>query len=248
MQQQRRYDVIARQVVHSSPGACVVLLDPDLRIRAVSRPYERVALREHGELRGQFLFDAFRDNPDDPQASGTSNLAASLECTLRNRRTHTMRVQRYDIRDPAAPDRFLPKVWSPVNFPLLDHGELVGVVHRVEELSESRQVLAEIARAVDAGQSWTSAELLHTMAAITAVEDERHLDRQRALTLENEQLRRAIETRDTIGQAKGMLMERFDIDAVAAFALLSKLSQDTNTRLEEIARRLVRLDHPPASG
>jgi AmiR/NasT family two-component response regulator len=61
---------------------------------------------------------------------------------------------------------------------------------------------------------------------------------------ENEQLRRAVESRDIIGQAKGMLMERFDIDAPAAFGLLVKLSQDSNTRLAHVAQKLVELDHP----
>jgi AmiR/NasT family two-component response regulator len=67
------------------------------------------------------------------------------------------------------------------------------------------------------------------------------------LIAENEQLRHAIDTRDTIGQAKGMLMERFDIDAVGAFDLLVRLSQNTNTRVEQIARKLIEIDHPPCS-
>ncbi|UXA09381.1 ANTAR domain-containing protein [Mycobacterium sp. SMC-2] len=48
-----------------------------------------------------------------------------------------------------------------------------------------------------------------------------------------------------IGQAKGTLVERFDIDAAAAFKLLVKLSQDTNARVEQIALRLLEVDHPP---
>ena len=34
-------------------------------------------------------------------------------------------------------------------------------------------------------------------------------------------------------------MERFHIDALAAFALLSRLSQDTNTRVIDVARQLI---------
>ena len=33
-------------------------------------------------------------------------------------------------------------------------------------------------------------------------------------------------------------MERFDIDAVAAFDLLKRLSQDSNTKLVDIARQI----------
>ena len=54
----------------------------------------------------------------------------------------------------------------------------------------------------------------------------------------DEQFRSALISRDDIGQAKGMLMERFDIDAVRAFELLKRLSQDTNTPLHEIAKRV----------
>lgn len=56
---------------------------------------------------------------------------------------------------------------------------------------------------------------------------------------EEQQIRAALTTRDVIGQAKGMLMERYGLGAQAAFALLSKLSQDTNTRLADLAHQVV---------
>jgi hypothetical protein len=59
-----------------------------------------------------------------------------------------------------------------------------------------------------------------------------------------QQFRSAIANRDIIGQAKGILMERFKIDALAAFELLRRLSQQSNVRLVEIAERLVQLDYP----
>ncbi|OBH18389.1 ANTAR domain-containing protein [Mycolicibacter terrae] len=55
----------------------------------------------------------------------------------------------------------------------------------------------------------------------------------------DEQFRSALATRDVIGQAKGMLMERFDVDAVQAFELLKRLSQNTNTPLAEVAQQVV---------
>lgn len=59
-----------------------------------------------------------------------------------------------------------------------------------------------------------------------------------------DQFRSALASRDIIGQAKGMLMERFGIDAVQAFDLLRRLSQDSNERLADISRQLVHQDHP----
>jgi hypothetical protein len=54
------------------------------------------------------------------------------------------------------------------------------------------------------------------------------------------QLGHALETRDVIGQAKGILMERFTVDDDEAFRLLVTSSQDTNMKLVEVARWLTR--------
>jgi GAF domain-containing protein len=59
-----------------------------------------------------------------------------------------------------------------------------------------------------------------------------------------EGLRIALESRTTIGQAQGVLMERYDVDADRAFAVLKRLSQDENVRLVEVARRVVE-EHAP---
>jgi transcriptional regulator with GAF, ATPase, and Fis domain len=53
------------------------------------------------------------------------------------------------------------------------------------------------------------------------------------------QFQSALASRDVIGQAKGMIMERFDVDAVRAFELLKSLSQNSNTRLALVAEELV---------
>src|SRR5262249_4517995 len=97
MRDQRRFHLIARELIEKSPAVPMLLLDRNLRIRTASTAYERVTLREHGELLGRFLFDAFPDDPNDPQASGTANLATSLETAMRTGRNHNMWIQRYDI-------------------------------------------------------------------------------------------------------------------------------------------------------
>lgn len=56
---------------------------------------------------------------------------------------------------------------------------------------------------------------------------------------QQQHFRSALASRDIIGQAKGMIMYRFRIDAVQAFALLKRLSQDTNTPLAKVAEQLV---------
>lgn len=64
------------------------------------------------------------------------------------------------------------------------------------------------------------------------------------------QFQRALESRDVIGQAKGMVMERYRVDAVQAFELLRKLSQDSNVPLIAVASDLIaqaQAAHSPGS-
>jgi GAF domain-containing protein len=56
---------------------------------------------------------------------------------------------------------------------------------------------------------------------------------------QGEQLESALSTRDRIGQAKGIIMERFGIDDIQAFEMLRRLSQDSNTKLIDVAKRVI---------
>ncbi len=53
------------------------------------------------------------------------------------------------------------------------------------------------------------------------------------------QLQEAVRTRQLIGQAVGVTMERFGLDDARAFAFLTRLSQDSNIKLRVIAERLL---------
>ncbi|MFE2508765.1 ANTAR domain-containing protein [Streptomyces naganishii] len=54
-----------------------------------------------------------------------------------------------------------------------------------------------------------------------------------------EQLTEAMRTRDLIGQATGILMERMNIDAAESFDSLVRASQRENVKLRDLARRIV---------
>lgn len=70
-------------------------------------------------------------------------------------------------------------------------------------------------------------------------------DRERALQKANDQdrqldgLRVALESRLVIGQAQGLLMARHAMSSRVAFAVLVRLSQQSNTKLREVAAQLV---------
>lgn len=52
------------------------------------------------------------------------------------------------------------------------------------------------------------------------------------------QLTQALDTRDLIGQAKGILMERFKITSQQAFLVLTKASSESNIKLRDVAEHL----------
>jgi GAF domain-containing protein len=58
-------------------------------------------------------------------------------------------------------------------------------------------------------------------------------------TQQEQQLKAALLTRDRIGQAKGIIMERFHVDSVRAFEMLRQLSQEGNIKLVELADRVI---------
>ncbi|MCV7396346.1 GAF and ANTAR domain-containing protein [Mycobacterium paraseoulense] len=54
-----------------------------------------------------------------------------------------------------------------------------------------------------------------------------------------QQLQSALSTRDRIGQAKGIIMERYGVDELRAFDLLRMLSQESQVKLVDIAQRVI---------
>ncbi|WP_367128505.1 GAF and ANTAR domain-containing protein [Saccharothrix sp. HUAS TT1] len=65
---------------------------------------------------------------------------------------------------------------------------------------------------------------------------------------EREHLAESVQTRDLIGQAKGILMERHKLTADQAFHLLVRASQQTNLKLRVLAERLTRTGELPSPG
>ncbi len=53
-----------------------------------------------------------------------------------------------------------------------------------------------------------------------------------------ENLRAAVGSRDVIGQATGILMERHELTADQAFGVLARVSQELNRKLADVAREL----------
>jgi hypothetical protein len=56
---------------------------------------------------------------------------------------------------------------------------------------------------------------------------------------QGQQLETALLTRDRIGQAKGIIMERYGVGDVQAFEMLRQLSQESNTKLTDVAQKVI---------
>lgn len=114
-----------------------LVLGPDLVIVDVNEAYLHATGRSRQDLVGQYLFDAFPDNPADESADGVQNLDASLRRVLRWRQPDTMAVQKYDIPVPSRPGAFEERWWSPINTPVLGtDGRVAWIIHRVEDVTE----------------------------------------------------------------------------------------------------------------
>ncbi len=126
-----------RALFEGTPGLYLVLR-PDLTIVAASDAYLNATMTRRDDIVGRGIFDVFPDNPDDPTATGVSNLRASLERARQLRKPDAMAVQKYDVRRPAVDGGgFEERYWSPVNSPVLDGaGEVAWIIHRVEDVTE----------------------------------------------------------------------------------------------------------------
>jgi hypothetical protein len=113
-----------------------LLLDPGpgLHIVDVNEAYELATMVRRSNVAGERLFDVFPDNPDDPQASGVSNLYQSLRVVGETGQPHYMDIQQYDVRGPDG--SFVPRFWRPVNTPIFSSAhKLMFILHHVEDVT-----------------------------------------------------------------------------------------------------------------
>ncbi|MFD3441122.1 PP2C family protein-serine/threonine phosphatase [Streptomyces sp. NPDC058685] len=125
-----------RSLFAATPSPYLVLSSPGLLIVDANEAYLRATGRTREDLIGRHVFDAFPDNPADPDADGVRNLKASLGRVLGAGATDVLALQRYDIPVVARPGMFEERWWSTVNTPVSDqNGQVVWIIHRVEDVT-----------------------------------------------------------------------------------------------------------------
>jgi PAS domain S-box-containing protein len=125
------------QFLFESCPALYLVLDPLLRIIAVTEAYAKATMTRRENILGRNIFDVFPDNPQDQSATGERNLKASLNWVIEKKIPDVMAVQKYDIRRPEEEGGgFEQRWWSPINTPVLDSKKnLLYIVHRVEDVT-----------------------------------------------------------------------------------------------------------------
>jgi two-component system sensor kinase FixL len=148
-----------RLLFESMPGLYLVLT-PELQIVGASNAYLRATLTTREGIVGRNLFEVFPDNPDDPEATGVTNLRASLDRVLKSRSPDAMALQKYDVRRPDG--GFEEKYWSPLNTPVMNEtGNVLFILHRVEDVTELvRLQRLETEKSVFVGEQQIVIELL----------------------------------------------------------------------------------------
>ncbi|VEB33311.1 ATP-binding protein [Legionella cherrii] len=130
-----------KSIFESAPGLYLVL-DKEFTIIAASNNYLHATMVTREQIIGKNIFEVFPDNPEDPQATGVSNLNDSLNRVLKNKTHDTMAIQKYDIRRPSEQGGgYEERYWSPINLPVFDnHKKIKYIIHRVEDVTEYIQL------------------------------------------------------------------------------------------------------------
>jgi serine phosphatase RsbU (regulator of sigma subunit)/PAS domain-containing protein len=156
-----------------------MVLGPDLVILDVNEAFCRAVRRPREDLVGRFLFDAFPENPADPDPEGLRNLRASLHRVLCTGKPETLVVQKFDIPVADRPGMFEERWGSPTNVPVRGpDGQVAWILHRMEDVTDFVLSHADRPRP---GQTLSERQAMETELYVRAQELQRL----------NEQLRQA---------------------------------------------------------
>ena len=145
-------DLDYKKLFESAPS-CLILLAPDsprFTILEVSDAYLGATRTCRSEILGRPLFEVFPDNPDLPDTLATRNSRASIERAIALGLPDALAVQRHDLlRTEAQGGGFEERYWGSLNTPVLgEGGEVICVIHRIEDVTELMRMKEQGAQAL----------------------------------------------------------------------------------------------------
>ena len=115
-----------------------LVMSPDLTIVAASGAYLRSVRRTEEDIVGRYVFDAFPEDPDNPDATNIGEVKASLLRALAKGEPDTTAFVRYAV-PVQTPDgvQFEERYWSTVHTPVLgEDGKPVLVFQNAMDVTE----------------------------------------------------------------------------------------------------------------
>lgn len=133
------------EAIFRSTASAYLILDTGLVIVEVNAAYLKATSRTRESVLGKHIFEAFPENPSDPQATGVRRLFESLQRVMQSKTTDSIGLLQYDIPvGPPEEGRFERRYWSPINSPVLDEeGRLTNIIHQAIDVTA--RVASEIA-------------------------------------------------------------------------------------------------------
>lgn len=129
-------DAVDFERIFSAIPAQYAAYDLDWNIVAITDALLESVNRSRDDVLGKNQFEAFPDNPDDPDASGNATMLAAFQRVLDEKSGHVLPTTRYDV---AGPDGvFHERYWRPLNEPVFDDdGNIRYVIHGLEDVTAS---------------------------------------------------------------------------------------------------------------
>ena len=96
----------------------VLLLTPEFAVADVNLVFQQTTGRSREELLGRIIFDAFPEDPEDPDATMVRDSIASLRRVLTTGEPDAQEFQKGYAEEPDSPGLFARHYWSGVNAPV----------------------------------------------------------------------------------------------------------------------------------
>jgi len=115
----------------------VLVLTPEFAVADANVAFLRSAGRTREELLGRNLFDAFPEDPSDPEATGVRNSVASLRRVVATGEPDVIEFQKYDVETAGGEGLWARRYWSGVNAPVFGpDGSIVLIAHVGEDVTD----------------------------------------------------------------------------------------------------------------